>query len=129
MSKNQYCQKMGFLGVIVESKELNVFPPQGKVSEIIEQCQLFLARDQVSMREFSRLVGKLCYSSILVLPAPLITVLLKGNRLCVGKSGKIAMMGHQSEVKQWAVPSNCKSTNDISNRCVRKTLGPFANST
>lgn len=53
MSKNQYCQKMGFLGVIVESKELNVFPPQGKVSEIIEQCQLFLARDQVSMTEFS----------------------------------------------------------------------------
>ena len=79
----QSCQKIEFLGVIVESKELNLSPPQRKVSEIIEQCQLFLAKDQVSVREISQLIGRLCYSSMPVPPAPF--SLLKGNKICFGK--------------------------------------------
>ena len=79
----QSCQKIEFLGVIVESKELNLSPPQRKVSETIEQCQLFLARDQVSVREISQLIWRLYYSSIPVPPAPF--SLLKGNKICLGK--------------------------------------------
>ena len=46
--------------------------PQENALAIIEQCHLFITKDQVSVREISQLFGKkLCYSAIAVLPSPL----------------------------------------------------------
>ena len=45
--------------------------PQEKVNAIIDQCQLFLSRDQVTMWAIAQLIGKLSYSAAGVLPAPL----------------------------------------------------------
>ena len=36
-------------------------PQEEKVLTIIGQCHLFLTKDQVSVREISQLIGKMCY--------------------------------------------------------------------
>ena len=45
----QPCQKIEFLGVTVDSKEITLAVRQEKVLAIIKQCHLFLTKDQVSV--------------------------------------------------------------------------------
>ena len=45
--------------------------PQVKVNTIIDKCQLFLSRDQVTEWIIAQLIGKLRYSAAAVFPAPL----------------------------------------------------------
>ena len=49
----QLCQKVDFLGVIVHSKEKTLSHPQEKVLVIMEQCYVFLTKNQVSVKEIS----------------------------------------------------------------------------
>ena len=44
--------------------------PQEKLNAIIDQCQLLLLRDTVTMREIAQLIGKISYSAGAVLLAP-----------------------------------------------------------
>lgn len=46
-------QKVDFLGVIAHSKEKTLSHPQEKVLVIMEQCYIFLTKNQVSVREIS----------------------------------------------------------------------------
>ena len=59
----QPSQETSFLRVIVHSQQMTLSLSQEKLSAIIEQSQLFFARDQVLMRENSQLIGRLCYSA------------------------------------------------------------------
>ena len=54
-------QKLEVLAKIVDLKEMTLSLPQEKVLTIIGQCHLFLTKDQVSVREISQLIGKMCY--------------------------------------------------------------------
>lgn len=45
--------------------------PQKKVNTIIEKCQLFLTRDQVTVQEIVQLIEKSSYSAVAILPTPL----------------------------------------------------------
>ena len=55
----------------MHSRDVTLTLPQEKVNAIIDQCQLFLSRDQVTMWAIAQLIGKLSYSAAGVLPAPL----------------------------------------------------------
>ena len=55
----QSCQKIEFLGIIIDSQKMTLSLPQEEATAIIEQCQTFLSKDQVSLREISRPIGKL----------------------------------------------------------------------
>ena len=70
-SVQQPCQNIEFLGIVVDSRDMTLTLPQEKVNPIIDHCQLFLSRDQVALREIAQLIGKLSYSAVAVLPAPL----------------------------------------------------------
>ena len=61
---------MEFLGIVVDSRDMTLTLPQEKVNTIIDQRQLFLSRDQVTVWEIGQLIGKLGYSAVAVLPAP-----------------------------------------------------------
>lgn len=54
-------QKLEVLAKIVDLKEMTLSLPQEKVLTIIGQCHQFLTKDQVSVREISQLIGKMCY--------------------------------------------------------------------
>ena len=53
----------------MDSRDITFTFPQVKVNTIIDKCQLFLSRDQVTERVIAQLIGKLSYSA--VFPAPL----------------------------------------------------------
>ena len=67
----QPCQKIEFLEIIVNSKEINLSLPKKKVTGVMEAISNLFSRDQVSIREISKLIGKLCYFAVAVLPAAL----------------------------------------------------------
>ena len=50
----QPCQKVEFLGVILDSKEMTLSLPEEKILAIMEQFHLFLTKNQVSGRERER---------------------------------------------------------------------------
>ena len=66
----QPCQRI-FLGIFVVSRDTTLILLQEKVNVIIDQFQLFLSRDQVTVWEIALLIGKLCYSRVVILPVPL----------------------------------------------------------
>ena len=39
--------------------------------------------------------------------------------------GRVAMVDHQSEVKQWEVPSDCDTTDNYSIKCISERLETF----
>ena len=67
----QPLQSIEFSGIVVDSRYMTRTLPQEKVNATIDQCQLFLLRDQVTVWEIPQLIGKLSYSGVAVLPAPL----------------------------------------------------------
>ena len=59
------------MGIFVVSRHMTLTLLQEKVNVIIDQFQLFLSRDQVTVWEIAQLIGKLCYSGVAILPGPL----------------------------------------------------------
>ena len=59
----QPCQKIEFLEIIVDSKEINLSLPKKKVTGVMEAISNLFSRDQVSIREISKLIGKLLFCS------------------------------------------------------------------
>ena len=67
----QPTHKIKFLGVEVDSMSLKLSLPMEKVEQIIAQCETLLAAERVTIRDVTRLVGRLSSAAIAVLPAPL----------------------------------------------------------
>ena len=60
-----------FLGVIVDSGEMTLGLPKGKLLKVQNNCQEILEKGKVTVRELSKLIGRLPSIAIAVLPAPL----------------------------------------------------------
>ena len=67
----QPCHRIEFLGIVVDSREMTLILSQKKINAKKDQRQLFLSRDQVTVREIAYRIGKLSYSAVAVLPAAL----------------------------------------------------------
>lgn len=118
-------QKVRVLGSNCGFQGMTVFLPQEK--------------DQVSVREFCRLIQRLSYSGIAALLAPfhyrshsrqhILEFSSEKNlekKVCLSQKGRITMADHQSEVNPQKLPSNCKTTNKSSIICISiKGLGTF----
>ena len=60
-----------FLGVIVDSGEMTLSLPKEKLLKVQNHCQEILENGKVTVRELSKLIGRLSSTAIAVLPAPL----------------------------------------------------------
>ena len=64
-------QQLEFLGFLVNSRDMTLLLPDCKVEAIKAHCLGLLARQDVSVRELSQLIGKLTASIQAIFPAPL----------------------------------------------------------
>ena len=72
--KNSYIEPtstLQFLGVIVDSGEMTLTLPKEKLLKVQNHCQEILENEKVTVRELSKLTGRLSSTAIGVLPAPL----------------------------------------------------------
>ena len=67
----QPTQQLEFLGFLVNTRDMTLLLPDCKVSSIKTLCSTLLSQRDVSVRELSRLIGKLTASIQAVFPAPL----------------------------------------------------------
>ena len=67
----QPTQQLEFLGFLVNTRNMTLLLPDCKVSSIKTLCSTLLSQRDVSVRELSRLIGKLTASIQAVFPAPL----------------------------------------------------------
>ena len=65
------CQNIQFLGMEINSIEMTLTLAQEKKGKIAQQCQNLLGKSSDSIRELSRLIGRLASTAIAVLLAPL----------------------------------------------------------
>ena len=64
-------QTMDFLGFQINSVEMMLFLPEQKVRHIQEWCKSFLCREQVSVRDLAKIIGKMIATMQAILPATL----------------------------------------------------------
>ena len=64
-------QFIEFLGIEINSLEMTLQLPQEKKNQIVTQCQGLLEKSNVTIRELTRLVGRLSSTAVAILPAPL----------------------------------------------------------
>ena len=64
-------QTLEFLGFIVDTKNMILALPQGKVTAIKDLCSQMLSQTQLTVRDIARLIGKLTASIQAIFPAPL----------------------------------------------------------
>ena len=133
----QPCQTIQFLGMEINSIDMNVTLPQEKKDQIVKQCQDLLRKSSVSLQELTQLIGRLASTAIAVLPAPLqyramqrqqiLELSVAGNYSSEIKlSDEVkttAMVGTESSLKQWEVSYILPSpiTNNL--RCIFRRLG------
>ena len=60
-----------FLGVIVDSGEMTLSLPKEKLFKVQNHYQEILEKGKVTVRELSKLIWRLSYTAIAVLPVPL----------------------------------------------------------
>ena len=63
-------QEIQFLGFQVDARQMKFSLPEGKIQDIAQVCQGILAQGRLSIRQLSRLLGKLNAVSQPVLSAP-----------------------------------------------------------
>ena len=64
-------QTLEFLGFIVDTKNMTLVLPQGKVTAINDLCSQMLSQTELTVRDIARLIGKLTASIQAIFPAPL----------------------------------------------------------
>lgn len=64
-------QVTAFLGIIVHSTNMGFLLPEGKVAAIQEECRHLASSQVVALSQLSHTIGKLTFSKITVLRAPL----------------------------------------------------------
>ena len=63
--------KLLYLGFTIDTTLMTLTLPEGKVQNIIKECQSALCKEVVSVRDLSRLIGMMSATTLAVLPAPL----------------------------------------------------------
>ena len=64
-------QTLEFLGFIVDTKNMTLVLPQGKVTAIEDLCSQMLSQTELTVRDIARLIGKITASIQAIFPAPL----------------------------------------------------------
>ena len=64
-------QTLEFLWFIVDTKNMTLVLPQGKVTAIKDLCSQMLSQTELTVRDIARLIGKLTASIQAIFPAPL----------------------------------------------------------
>lgn len=59
------------MGIVMDSRHAMLTLPQEKLNSIIDQRQLLLSREEVTVPDISQLIGKLSYPAEAVLPVSL----------------------------------------------------------
>ena len=67
----EFCKGAQFLGFQVDARQMKFSLPEGKIQDIAQVCQGILAQGRLSIRQLSRLLGKLNAVSQAVLSAPI----------------------------------------------------------
>lgn len=65
------CQRIEFLGVMVNSTTMVLSLPEEKLMKIEQECASLLTLETVSVRQLAALIGRLSAATVAVLPAPL----------------------------------------------------------
>lgn len=60
-----------YLGLIIDSMQMTFTLPEQKVQRTVAECQSAIRKGRVSVRELSRLIGRMSATVMAVLPAPL----------------------------------------------------------
>ena len=60
-----------FLGFILDSVQMTIHLPQTKINQIISHCRQLLLQDSISVRDLSRIIGRMTASMQAIFPAPL----------------------------------------------------------
>ena len=69
------------MGIVMDSRHAMLTLPQEKLNSIIDQRQLLLSREEVTVRDISQLIGKLSYPAEAVLPVSPLQVPRKAKNL------------------------------------------------
>ena len=64
-------QMIEYLGLQINSTSMAILLPQEKVRNIIQTCEAAMEQAKVSVRDLSRLIGRMTATTMVVLPAPL----------------------------------------------------------
>ena len=64
-------QVMVYLGFLIDSQNMRISLPQEKVQQINQDCEWALRQETLSVRDLSRLIGRMTATMQAVLPAPL----------------------------------------------------------
>ena len=64
-------QCMEYLGFVINSIEMKLFLPSGKMSHLVQECKDLILEKSASVRTLSHIIGKLTSTMQAVLPAPL----------------------------------------------------------
>ena len=64
-------RSMEYLGFVISSIEIKLFLPQGKMSQLVQDCKDLILARSASVRTLSQIIGKLTSTMQAVLPAPL----------------------------------------------------------
>ena len=64
-------QVITYLGFLIDLTNMTLTLPEEKVQRIISDCQAAALRGEVSVRELSKLIGRMSVTMLAVLPAPL----------------------------------------------------------
>ena len=99
-------QTLEFLGFIVDTKNMTLVLPQGKVTAIKDLCSQMLSQTELTVRDITRLTGKLTASIQAIFPAPLHYRQLQGLKNTALQSGgnyntKVSLNPACQEELQW----------------------------
>ena len=98
-------QTLEFLGFIVDTKNMTLVLPQGKVTAIKDLCSQMLSQTELTVRDIARLIGKLTASIQAIFPAPLHYRQLQSLKNIALQSGSIEV----NKLNSLPVPSTVKS--------------------
>lgn len=64
-------QQIRFLGFQVDSVIVKLLLPKDNIQQIIQMCHNLATQQVISLRSLSQLLGKMCATTLAVLPTPL----------------------------------------------------------
>ena len=128
----QPCHRLEFLGIVVDSRGMTLTLPQEKVNAIIDQCQLFLSKDPVTVWEIAQLIEKLSYSAVAVQPSPQRQHVLgfsmqKNIEKSFSISGgqeRLDLVG-KPKTEQWEITSEFSTSSNYSITSMNERLGAY----
>lgn len=65
------CQRIHFLGFLIDSVAMTLSLPEEKLSRIEQDCREAMSQSQITVRDLARMIGRMTAATQAILPAPL----------------------------------------------------------